>query len=340
MKPDEHAPSRREVLSLAGRGLAATALLGVVGCTQGPDPSGTPSQGRRSTWRPTPRPTPSISPGTRFPGDPGTGRLYWGSSIRFDEPIAQVQATPPPTVSRRFYRPGQENALLAMARQDRAAGVLPFVSIKPPASWEAVARGDFDSWLNLLLDGLAQVPGPLMFAVQHEPENDVSPGQTAAHWVAMQQRVIRLGRQQAPRVTVVPVLMQYTFAPTSGRDPLQWLVPGADLQGIDVYNPWLPTSSSREWVSFPDLLGAVQSVVTDVPLVVPEYGCLTDPTDISRTRRWFYDAFDYAVANNVVGLAYFNGSGSDGVSWRADRTRNAAIATLSRRPQVARLAAA
>jgi hypothetical protein len=336
---NEKVPSRRELLSLAGRGLAATTLLGVVGCSADPDPGRTLPKGGRSTWQPSPRPSPSIPPGTRFPGDPGTGRLYFGSSIPFDEPISEVEISSHPTVSRRFYRPGQENALLAMTRRDRAAGVLPFVSMKPPGTWQSVARGDFDSWLSMLLGGLARVPGPVMFAVQHEPENDVSPGQTPGHWVAMQQRVIGLARQQAPRVTVVPVLMQYTFAPTSGRDPLQWLVPGADLQGIDVYNPWLPTDS-REWVSFPDLLGAVQSVVTDVPVVVPEYGCLTDPADVSRTRRWFYDAFDYAVANNVVGLAYFNGSGSDGVSWRADRTRNAAITTLSRRPQVARLAAA
>jgi hypothetical protein len=309
---------------IAGVGLGALAA-----CTGGgprhPHHSATPSQGPTAH---------------RFPGDPAEGRLYFGTSVRYDQPLPRPDAVGPQmlrrTMSRRFYRPGQETTMLRMAQLDREVGILPFVSMKPPGTWASVAQGRYDDWVRTLIDGLGSSTSPVMFAIQHEPENDVSFEQTPAEWVAMQRHLIGMARRRTRQVTVVPVLMQYTFDPSSHRSPADWLVPDTDLQGLDVYNPWQP-GSDKQWLTFPDMVARARAVVGSVPLIVPEYGCHTDIADPTRTQTWLHDAFDYSTQNNVVGLAYFDAIGPDGSSWQLDATGSDALAQLSRRPEVAQL---
>jgi hypothetical protein len=238
-------------------------------------------------------------------------------------------------MSRRFYRPGRETVMFQMAKRDREAGILPFVSMKPPGPWSTVADGMYDDWLRSLIDGLGAAPGPVMLAVQHEPENDMSFG-TPSDWVAMQQRIISMARRRSRHVLVVPVLMQYTFSPSSQRAPRDWLVPDTALQGLDVYNPWQP-GGEQSWLEFPEMVERARAVLGDVPLIVPEYGCHTDIADVARTRAWFQGAFDYAVGNDVVGLAYFDFASPDGTSWRLDPTSTTALSELSQRPEVTQL---
>jgi hypothetical protein len=240
------------------------------------------------------------------------------------------------TMSRRFYRPGQESTMLRMAQLDRAAGILPFVSMKPPAPWGQVAAGAYDAWLRELVDGLGSTPGPVMFALQHEPENDVSTAQTPDEWVAMQQHLMGMARRRTRKVVVVPVLMQYTFDPASRREPSDWLVPGTAVQGLDVYNPWQP-GTNKQWLEFPEMVARARARVGSVPIVVPEYGCHTDPADPTRTRAWFDGAFHYSVGNDVVGLAYFDATGPDGVSYELDAVGSNALSELSARPEVVSL---
>lgn len=333
MTPRPGFRSRREVLRLGAGAAALLSVAGVAGCSDTPTPTSAP------VARPSAAP-PDLHTGPRFAGDPGPGRLYFGSSIPHDQP---ADATADGTelrisMSRRFYRPGQGPRLTEMARLDREAGILPFVSIKPPWTWRSVASGAHDDWARGLLAGLVASGGPTMLAVHHEPENDVTAVQTPAAWVAMQQHLMSLAEQWAPSVTVVPVLMQYTFDPFSGRTPEEWLVRGTALQGIDVYNPWTP-STPTDWVSFADMVDRVRMVVGDRPIIVPEYGCHSDPANPHRTQAWFRNAFNYAVDNDIVGLAYFDSEfGDDNQSWLLDPTGRAALRSLARRPEIRRRA--
>lgn len=275
----------------------------------------------------------------RFPGDPGRGRLFLGSSIPAKESLDRPGADRNLrlTMTRRFYQLDQAPILVTMAAGDSAAGALPFVSVKTPWPWVEVAQGRHDDRLRPLISSLGARNRPVMLAVHHEPENDVTDQQTSEHWVAMQQHLLRMTPRLASSVTIVPVLMQYTFDPASGRTPQQWLVPGATVQGIDVYNPWRPAGNAP-WVGFAKMLSRVRAVTGSGPIVVPEFGCHTDPTDLGRTRAWFHDAFDYALATDVVALAYFNSPhGSDGESWILDDVGRTALDDLSHRPAVTSL---
>lgn len=73
----------------------------------------------------------------------------------------------------------------------------------------------------------------------------MSPGD----WVALQTRAIRMARQLGNAVTIVPILMHFTFASTSGRDPSHWMVPEARVFGLDVYNHW-SQSNGAAWTEF------------------------------------------------------------------------------------------
>jgi len=285
-----------------------------------------------------PRPGPSspASPGVdRFPGDPGPGRLYVGTSVRGDVPVSfAATGDLRITMTRRYYRRGEAWRLIKMAAQDSRAGLLPLVSLKPPGRWIDVAEGRHDDLLSWMLGRLADIARPVFLAVQHEPENEVSSRQMPRDWVAMQHHVIEMAQRISPQVTVVPILMQYTFDPASGRTPERWLVPGAAVQGIDLYNPWRP-GRAVAWVDFATMLERARAVIGDGPVVVPEFGCHTDRHDLARTRQWFRDAFEYAVHHDVVGMAYFDSPHSDdGQSWVLDAVRRRAMQEITHRPRV------
>jgi hypothetical protein len=268
----------------------------------------------------------------RFPGDPGRGRVYVGTTVPPDQPVelAPTDALRI-TMTRRFYRRGQAWRLVRMAAQDSAAGLLPLVSFKPPGRWADVAAGRHDGILRWILVRLRDIERPVMLAIHHEPENEASRVQRPRDWVAMQTHVIGLAGRLSPNVTIVPVLMQYTFDPASGRNPREWLVPDAVVRGVDVYNPWRPRHDAP-WVELGTMLDRVRKVMGPGPLVVPEFGCHTDPHDHARTLRWFSDAFDYAVDNDVVGMTYFDSPHSkDGESWVLDPLRRSAMQHMTRR---------
>jgi hypothetical protein len=276
-------------------------------------------------------------PAERFPGDPGAGRLFLGATVPLDEPVTRslTFSTAGLTMSRRFYRPHQLDLMAAAVRGDAAARVRPFVSCKVPAPWRVVAEGGQQAWLDHLLGVLHDAGTDVWLALHHEPENDGSISGRAADWVAMQQHVAARAERLAPRVTVVPVLMQWTFTQDSGRDPRAWLVPGARLLGVDVYNRWRP-GGHGQWEEFSTLVARVREVVPEVPLVVPELGCRADPDDPLRAPNWLRNAFGFSVLDDICGLAYFDAEHQEDPSFRLDAERWSAWSALAERPEVER----
>ncbi|HQR26670.1 MAG TPA: hypothetical protein PLP61_06475 [Nocardioides sp.] len=312
--------SRRTLLATA-----ATSALVLGGCrADGEEP------------RPGARSSTPADPG-RFPGDPGPGRLYLGASLGSLEPAAARPDLGGAAMSmtRRFYRADQVPLMAEAARGDVSAGILPFVSSKLPGSWAAVARGEYDAWLDDVLGTLADVDAPVLLALHHEPENDVGPDHSRQDWVALQQRA--LARAEGTPVTVVPVLMTWTFRHhLSQRDPQGWLVPGAPLLGVDLYNPWQPTRPSP-WVEFAGLLQPIRAVVPDLPLVVPEVATAPDPADPMRTALWLRRAVQTAVQQDVVGMAWFDTETPNHHDRRLDEAGRQELQQLLTGPEIARL---
>ncbi len=314
---------RRALLAGAFGGLAVAA----VGCSSTPDAAA-------------PLPSRSLPSGPRFAGDPGPGQVYLGVSLSIAEPASAetVFGGEDITLARRFYRAHQTELMTQTVAGDVAQGILPFVSFKVVDSWKSLADGRHDRWLDEILEALDALQAPALVALHHEPENDVDDGEnTPATWVAMQQRLITRSAS-LDLVTPVPVLMNWTFQARSQRDPHEWLVPEAALMGVDVYNPWQPDSGA-DWVEFADTYALIAETVTDQPLIVPEFGTTADPFDPLRAALWMRGAFDTAVREGVVGLAWFDARLKSVRDRRIDAAGKREMRELLSRPEVARLPA-
>lgn len=310
-RPSRHVremPPRR----VGRRGLIGGALLGAGAVALGSWLTGreASSGANQPAADPSPDGAPSEDPesDSRFAGDPGIGRLLLGFSLAIDQ-VATARAQiggDEITMSRRFYRAHQLDLMQAMVSQDAAAGIVPFVSLKTPGSWLAAAEGRSDGWLESAISKLGGLTAPAFLSLHHEPEdNHAGGGNTPEAWVAMHRRATVIARQH-PQVTIVPVLMQWTFDPESKRDPQQWLIPEHPVLGVDIYNPWR-TDGSRSWVEFDSLMTQVRSFVPmSTPIIVPEFGSVSDELDPMRTALWLRAAYESALRNNVAGLAWFD----------------------------------
>jgi hypothetical protein len=307
--------SRRTVL-----GGAAAAALALTGC-------------REPAAAPRPEPTKP-----RFPGDPGPGRLYLGASLAIDEVAVARPDLGGVAMSmvRRFYRPHQIALMVETVRTDVAAGIMPFVSFKVPGTWGDVADGGSDPWLDKLMQALDSLGSPVFVALHHEPENDTRPPDfTRSDWLAMQDRAIARSRG-AKQVTVVPVLMSWSFRGQSRRDPHAWVMPDVPLLGVDVYNPWEP-GGAEDWLAFVDLIAMIREVVPDRPLIIPELAASADPFDPNRAALWLRGAVDTALEEDVIGIAWFDAESDAGRDRRLDEAGRAELRELLLRPEVVRV---
>lgn len=244
------------------------------------------------------------------------------------------------SVNRSYFGTEADEAsqLVECCRTDLAQGRLPHVSIKPARTWGDVASGADDGWLDGMLHQLGEGGLSAILTLNHEPENDAGgPGMQPADFVAMQERAIRLAADLAPRVIVAPVLQHWTFEPLRDDvDPAVWIVPGASVFGVDVYNPWSPTNG-KKWRSLGSKLDEVASWIDGRPVVIGEYGCHDDPQTPGLASEWLQDAVDYALSHDVISMCYYN-SGNDAVdgSWELTGEMESTFATLLASDWVAR----
>jgi hypothetical protein len=240
-------------------------------------------------------------------GDPGYGRILYGASLPFDHTVEDFEREVGRHlgVHRSYFSAVQRAQLLETVRDDRAHYRASFVSIKPPAAWHEIADGTYDSWLDGLLKSLDDTGYPVLLCLHHEPEDDAGPiGMEPADWVAMQSRAITLARDK-PAVTIVPILMQWTFDSRSGRDPEQWMVAEADVFGLDVYNHWSQTNG-MEWQTFGSEVDLVIPWAQGKPILIAEYGCRDDPQQPGRAAQWIRDTYEYSGAHSIPLLSYFD----------------------------------
>jgi hypothetical protein len=306
--------SRRAVLSLGAAAAADSLLVSCVG------------DAGRATKPPVEKSTGAAAPdkpwadrgategrdargGATFMGIPEEGHLYFGASLPYYRslPAWETRLGESLALNRSYFRPGQTGRLVEQAKQDLGSRRLPHVSIKPPGTWADVASGRLDRWLVGLLAGLHLERHPVFLSITHEPENDAGPaGMQPWDFVAMQRRAIRLARETAPNVTVVPILQAWTFDPSrSDSRPAAWVVPEADVFGLDAYNPWAP-GNGKPWRSFASRVDEALPWVGSKPIAIGEYGCRIDPSYPARTAEWLRDAVEYARTHNVVSMSYFN----------------------------------
>ncbi len=248
----------------------------------------------------------------RFPGAPPPGKIYYGSSLPRRQSLEdwEAQLGSRLGVHRSYFTPdhNETGQLIHMCREDQKFGRLSHVSIKPTWTWESIASGKHDDWLDNTLGQLGEEEVPVFFTIHHEPENDAGPtGMTPPDYVGMQTNAIKRAADVAPLVTIVPVLQHWTFDPLreGGHDPARWIVPDASVLGLDIYNPWSPTNG-KKWRSFGSKATEVLDWFDNVSVAVGEYGCRVDPDNPGLAAEWLRDAADFARDHEFVSMSYFN----------------------------------
>src|SRR5690606_5316024 len=119
------------------------------------------------------------------------------------------------------------------------------------------AAGLHDAEIDYILRELDSVGSPVWLTIWHEPENDLAPGQTPATHVGMNRRVRqRMEALGTKNITLVGILMSWTWDSRSGRNPEDWWAPGIyDVLAVDHYRDGeasLVTSvwrSIRQWAA-------------------------------------------------------------------------------------------
>ncbi|GAB6985669.1 hypothetical protein [Nocardioides pyridinolyticus] len=319
--------ARREVLGL-GAALALSSAAAACGASD---------QQRHPASAP-----PSSSPAATELLPPAPGRMYYGASVPFDRsvPAWEQELGAVLAVHRSYFGTEADEAdeLVAQCRLDQVEGRLPHVSIKPRSTWRDVASGTRDDWLTGMLRPLAELGSAVILTVHHEPENDAGrPGMEPPDYVAMQEHVIEVAARIAPRVLVAPVLQHWTFEPLrDDADPSVWIVPGAAVFGIDVYNPWSPTNG-KSWRSLGSKLDEAAPWIGDRPIVIGEYGSRNDPSNPTLGAEWLRDAAEYALTHGVISMSYYNsGDNAPDGSWALAGAMEAAFADLLASTWVAR----
>ena len=299
MHPRAPVVTRRRLLTAAGAaaGGAATGLLLPPTALATPGRAPVTTAGRTAAL---------------LPGQPPSNSLYYGSIVSTKTTVQELERDLGSRLGsrRNYHHPREIAQLLRRAREDVAAGRFSVLSIKAPGSWRAVYRGEHDHWLHQILDGLAGVNAPMAFSIHHEPENEVGgrgSGMTPDWHRRMTQRLVRMAADRAPQVNIIQILMGWTFNRKSHRHADRWVADNVSMFGVDAYNWWSPAHPhAQKWVSFGTLINRVKKFSGDKPIIVAEYGTRTDPARPGRAAQWMLDAYEYALANNVMVMDYFN----------------------------------
>lgn len=238
--------------------------------------------------------------------------MYYGASVPYKVSVPEWEARLGSTLSmhRSYFQTDHNEAerLVRQCRNDVQRSRLAHVSVKPRKPWADIAAGAQDDWLDAFLRPLGEMGGPVIFTLHHEPENDAGgPGMAPSDYVAMQHRLITRAADLAPEVIVAPVLQHWTFDPLREQevDPSVWLVPEAQVMGLDVYNPWSRTNG-KPWRSFGNKMDEVLEWFGDTPILIGEYGCREDPELPGRAAEWLRAAAEYGQRHDFVSMSYFN----------------------------------
>ncbi len=287
---------------------------------------------------------------TSFPPPAGSILLGWSEDSNI---VLAKQVGRPGGIDREYFQAGEVAAMAAYATIAASRGSVPLVSIKPPTNWQAIAAGQSDAWLRDIIGRLNAIGRPVLWTINHEPENDTNgTTQTAASFKAMCERVAAM-QPAGSLVKFGPVLMsgKYNPIPTPNASTrlkvTDWVsAKSGQYFGFDAYNhfdptsgkPWRSVSDTFDWMvnggqfrTQAPILG-LKDVDPNKPIVVAEYGTREDPKDLSRAPKWMREFYKYSLAQHLAGTSWFssaNNVNDGGSTWKLSGARLEAFKTES-----------
>lgn len=137
-------------------------------------------------------------------------------------------------VERIYYQ--QDSPPFALVDKATAAGHQSAFSFKPSAaSYAEVSGGARDSYIRTVGTALGAVVG--LGGVFHEAENPSKSGMgTSTQFRTAWEHAHAILKPLTPKMRWGPILMSWTFNPSSGRNPRDWIPNGIDFLGVDGYS--------------------------------------------------------------------------------------------------------
>lgn len=261
--------------------------------------------------------------------------VWWGAAqipggVLSLEGLESRIGTPLP-VGHLFYRDGDvfPTADETAYATRTASPTVMFFNVKPdllatgPLTWEQVAAGEADPYLDSLATAIAEVDFPMFVTIHHEPEDEVdsTPGSgfTPEDYAAMYRHVvdrIEVGAPDAPitwvwNVTGYPQWESMWPALYPGDEYVDWVGYAPYLQnpaGCDI-----SCIANRTYTAFPEWTGFytwAQSVHPSKPLMLAEWGVSESTTagEVDAKAQLFASVPQVLAEQfpNLRALIYFN----------------------------------
>lgn len=283
---------------------------------------------------------PTITNASRFAGDPGPGLVIHGmnDATTSSHPNAfnDVEVATGHTFKlRRTYNGANWGVNTSACNADITAGRIPFTSWKiNPYTLTTVPDSAIDTISTYFL---SKAPAPIWATFFHEPENDYTTSTDAAAYRTLFRRMVL--RIRSAGVTNVawcsPTFMgPFTFQASSGRD-WRWWHPdwtggttntaadfysgtgvNASVIDIDSFDHYVPNIGTSTYQTLTDALSIIKTKMasngyTPKPWAIGEEGMRDGNTTVSPTfiPNIMQDALECAVANNFVGISWWNTGG-------------------------------
>jgi hypothetical protein len=269
---------------------------------------------------------------TRFPGDPGVGKIRLGLNDVAGYEGVEAALPARPSVHR-VYNNGNWGVPVSKLRDAIAVGEIPWVSWGfSPYTESTVPQSE----INTACDALKSVAPAVVWAVPslHEPEDNVPAGTRAAAYRQLQRNIMTTC--DARGVTNVawtsPTYQRFTFTAGSGRDWRQWNAAwnggnthtAADFTDagydIDAMDQYIPLIGSTNWrtsaLQWSDMLNRMAADgYTPKPLAIAEGGIKSDLdangnlVDPNLGPDNVQGMFDASLARGAVAVSYWTSGG-------------------------------
>ncbi len=254
-------------------------------------------------------------------GIPAPGTTYLGAAVSGTSSLQDREASFDQTLPlhRTYYSASQINGAVKTAKEDLAAGRLPWISFKAPLSWSQMAAGNGSDWARQLADGLATVPGPVWLAVHHEPEGDGD----MALWTEMQRQIAPIIHNRTDNVAYSVIYSGWnTYG--GGKDNVASKWPGdqhIDILAIDAYNDYGVVRSGKTIMNQLD----IKAYFLKMAAFADKHGTAWAIAETGQSRAgadddpaWMARAYRDMKSLGGAGLSWFDSSQHSVADWTLD----------------------
>jgi len=270
-------------------------------------------------------------PASRFPGDPGTGKVWFGLNDVAGYRNVQNQM-PHPLGLHRIYNGNNWGVPMSDVAGAVAEHQIPYISWKfAPYTVTTVPQTAITTACANLK---SFAPNPIWATIFHEPEDNLTTASQAAAYRSLFRRVVQTC--DAMDVTNVawtePTLQApFTFGTASGRNPAWWEPDWkgtstgtatdwytGDERVIDILaiDSYIPLFSSDNWQLLSTTFAVVKQRWTGLgmpldgrPWVVGEQGVKSDASQPNRGPNAMQNVYDTALVNGFVGISWWTTGG-------------------------------